>query len=48
MLSSAAEFAGDQCAVLQVLQHYKDKVAHIVADKSADEVASQIQQAVQQ
>ena len=33
---------------LQVLQHYKDKVAHIVADKSADEVASQIQQAVQQ
>ncbi|KAL3141428.1 hypothetical protein ABBQ32_004996 [Trebouxia sp. C0010 RCD-2024] len=31
-----------------VLQHYKDKVAHIVADKSADEVASQIQQAVQQ
>ena len=33
---------------LQVLQHYKDKVAHIVADKSADDVAKQIREAVQQ
>lgn len=31
-----------------VLQHYKDKVARIVADKSADDVAKQIQEAVQQ
>jgi len=33
---------------LQVLQHYKDRVARISADKSADDVAKQIQQAVQQ
>ena len=33
---------------LQVLQHYKDRVARIVADKSADDVAKQIREAVQQ
>ncbi len=33
---------------MQVLQHYKGKVAQIVADKSADDVAKQIQEAVQQ
>ncbi|DBA76959.1 hypothetical protein WJX77_012504 [Trebouxia sp. C0004] len=31
-----------------VLQHYKDRVAQISADKSADDVAKQIKQAVQQ
>ena len=34
--------------LVQVLQHYKDKVAHIVADKPADNVATQIQEAVGQ
>ena len=33
---------------MQVLQHYKEKVACIVADKSADDVAKQIREAVQQ
>lgn len=32
---------------LQVLDHYKDKVAHIAADKAADDVASQIASAMQ-
>ena len=32
---------------LQVLDHYKDKVAHIVADKSAEDVAGQIASAMQ-
>ena len=33
---------------MQVLQHYQDKVAYISADKSADDVAKQIREAVQQ
>ena len=33
---------------MQVLQHYQDKVAYIMADKSADDVAKQIREAVQQ
>lgn len=33
--------------MLQVLEHYKDKVAHLVADKSADDVAKQIAEAMQ-
>ena len=39
--------SGSRYLDLQVLDHYKDKVAHIVADKSAEDVAGQIASAMQ-